>query len=321
MSKSKRKKRMQQVPGETVTAVELQIQDLETNIIEIDFKNEQKSPEMTAQPEIEEEATLPEIEEEEPTLPGLEELAASKAWRLALEPEEVNSMMERGVFGALKLVPWGSNYTFLSSLCDEQGGSEYAIIYKPRRGEAPLWDFPNGTLYRREYAAYLVSAALNWHFIPPVIIRDGPHGPGTTQIFVDANENIQYYQFRDEHEHELKRIAIFDLITNNADRKASHCLLGADGYIWAIDHGLCFNTVPKLRTIIWEFSGEPIPEDIHQDLLELITNPVRRDALHAQLLELLDKREVEIFFRRLEQMAESSTFPGLSSRRQIPWGM
>ncbi|MEI6044043.1 MAG: hypothetical protein WCS37_06595 [Chloroflexota bacterium] len=249
------------------------------------------------------------------------EFAASKAWRLALSSETLTAIMQRGNFGPLKLVPWGSNYTFITSLADEETGAEYAVIYKPRRGEVPLWDFPNGTLYKREYAAYLVSEALGWHFIPPVTIRDGPHGSGTVQLFIDVNENAQYYEFRENHAHELKRIAIFDLITNNADRKAAHCLLGLDGYIWGIDHGLCFNSVPKLRTIIWDYSGQPIPEDICHDLLEFVTAPARVANLRHQLEELLEEREVELFFQQLKQIVEGGVFPGLSSRRQIPWGM
>jgi uncharacterized repeat protein (TIGR03843 family) len=249
------------------------------------------------------------------------DLTISKAWRLALSAEELTAIMQRGNFGPLKLVSWGSNYTFITTLCDEQTKAEYAVIYKPRRGEVPLWDFPNGTLYKREYAAYLVSEALGWHFIPPVTIRDGPHGTGTVQIFIDANENVQYHEFHDSHAHELKRIAIFDLITNNADRKAGHCLLGLDGYIWGIDHGLCFNSVPKLRTIIWDYSGQSIPEDICHDLMEFTTNVERTTNLRHQLEELLERREVDLFFHRLEQVKESGIFPSLSSRRQIPWGM
>lgn len=299
MGKSNRKKRHEE-----------HVEPEKTDIIEVDFKDGSS----TAQTE-----EVEEIEEARPPLTP-EERAASKAWRLALSAEELTAIMQRGTFGALKLVPWGSNYTFITSLCDELNGAEYAVIYKPRRGEVPLWDFPNGTLYKREYAAYLVSEALGWHFIPPVTIRDGPHGTGTVQVFIDANENIQYYQFRDEHEHELKRIALFDLMTNNADRKAGHCLLGMDGYIWGIDHGLCFNSVPKLRTIIWDYSGQAVPEDICQDLMEFATDAARTAKLREQLEEQLERREVDLFFRRLEQIIEQPIFPGLSSRRQVPWG-
>ncbi len=259
-------------------------------------------------------------ETEEPTAPP-PDLLASKAWRLSITEPELTAILERGKFGPLKLIPWGSNYTFIAPLCDEQDDQEYAVIYKPLRGEAPLWDFPNGTLYKREYAAYVVSRALGWYFIPPVIIRDGPHGVGTVQLFVDVDERLQYYEFRDEHAHELKRIAVFDFITNNADRKAGHCLLGSNNnLVWAIDHGICFNHVPKLRTIIWDYAGQPIPDDICVDLAELATDSVRVNALRAELDELLDRREVELVFERLDYILNHPQFPGLNSRRQIPWG-
>jgi len=309
MGKSNRKKR---------NRIELEPEKASLNIIEVDFKGELETE---AKVEISEVEIEPQLEPGEAEALLCPDQSPSKAWRLLLKADELDAIMQRSEFGALKLVPWGSNYTFLSALCDEQTGTEYAVIYKPCRGEAPLWDFPNGTLYKREYAAYLVAEALGWHFIPPVMVRDGPHGVGTVQIFVDANESIQYYQFQEQHQHELKRFAIFDLITNNADRKAGHCLLGADNYIWAIDHGLCFNAVPKLRTIIWEFSGQRLPDDIRQDLLDFASDPLRVAKLRGQLEELLDRREVEIFFRRLEQVIEAPVFPGISSRRQIPWGM
>ncbi len=248
------------------------------------------------------------------------ELAASKVWRFPVSEADVIATLQRGTFGPLKLVPWGSNYTFIAPLCDEQDGKEFAVIYKPMRGEAPLWDFPNGTLYKREYCAYVVSKALGWNFIPPVVIRDGPHGIGTVQLFVDVDERQQYYEFQEDHAHELKRIAIFDYITNNADRKAGHCLLGSNGLVWGIDHGLCFNHVPKLRTIIWEHSGQPIPEDICLDLAELATDSTRLTTLQTEMQELLERREIELFLERFESVLNHPVFPGLNSRRQVPWG-
>lgn len=255
-------------------------------------------------------------------LPEMADLPAgdSKAWRFKSSEEEIVSLLKRGTFGGLKLVPWGSNYTFIAPICDEQDGQEYAVIYKPARGEAPLWDFPSGTLYKREQAAYLVSRAFEWNFIPPVVIRDGPHGVGTVQLFVDVDEKLQYYDFRDRHHIELKRIAVFDYITNNADRKAGHCLLGTEGFIWGIDHGLCFNLDPKLRTVIWEFAGEPLPDEIYNDMLELATNGPRLHQLTGQLGKLLTQREVNTFLSRLERVLEKPYFPSMNSRRQVPWG-
>ncbi|HEX2916788.1 MAG TPA: SCO1664 family protein [Chloroflexia bacterium] len=289
-----------------------------------DFQEQAAEFELADVIEIEDDDEYEEEEEEETSTFSFVQAdfspEASKAWRFELSEPEIRAILERGQFGGLKLVPWGSNYTFIAPLCDEETGQEYAAIYKPMRGEAPLWDFPNGTLYKREYGAYLVSKALGWHFIPPVIVRDGPHGIGTVQLFVDVNERQQYYDFRENHAHELKRIALFDYITNNADRKAGHCLLGGDGYIWGIDHGLCFNHVPKMRTIIWDFAGEPIPEDICIDLAELATDSARLADLRAQLRELLERREIDLFQQRLENVLNEPRFPSLTSRRQIPWG-
>ena len=248
-----------------------------------------------------------------------EHLAASKEWRFVLSYAEIVAILKDGEFGELKLVPWGSNYTFIAPLCTPQGQEDSAVIYKPRNGEAPLWDFEGGTLYKREHAAYLVSKALNWHIIPPVIVRDGPHGVGTVQLFVDVDERKQYYDFRDKHAHELMRIAIFDYITNNADRKASHCLLGADNFLWFIDHGLCFNSVDKLRTVIWDYAGQVIPPDIIGDLSDLMGDVVRLKALRSQLSSLLRRREVDLFFERIESILTNPSFPYLTSRRSVPW--
>lgn len=281
--------------------------------------------EFDEEPEDAEEADADSDADDGPIIVELPEMAAlpdgdTKGWRFKSGEEEILQTLQRGTFGNLKLVPWGSNYTFIAPLCDQKGGQEIAVIYKPKRGEAPLWDFPSGTLYKREQGAYVVSQALGWNFIPPVIIRDGPHGVGTVQLFVDVDEKRQYYDFRDHHADELKRIAVFDFITNNADRKAGHCLLSSDGYIWGIDHGLCFNADPKLRTIIWEFAGDPLPDDLYDDLLELATNSERLHKLTDKLGELLTSREVNIFLSRLERVLENPVFPDMTSRRQVPWG-
>ena len=171
-------------------------------------------------------------------------------------------------------IPWGSNYSFVVSL-GRSGDGEVLAVYKPRRGEVPLWDFPDGTLYRREYAAYRVSRALGMGFIPPTVIREGPQGVGTFQLYVEPDESTEYYRFRSDHTDELRSIAIFDILTNNADRKAGHCFKGRDGRIWGIDHGLCFNVVPKLRTVIWEFCGQGLPSALHGQLCEAFTDPAK----------------------------------------------
>ncbi|MGH9101588.1 MAG: SCO1664 family protein, partial [Acidimicrobiales bacterium] len=164
-------------------------------------------------------------------------------------------------------MPWSSNATFLVSCT--LGGVEMAAIYKPSRGERPLWDFPGG-LDRREAAAYELSQLLGWDMVPETVLRgDGPLGPGSLQRFVEADFSQHYFTLVEDASHgeALRRIACFDLVANNADRKSGHCLLGTDGQIWAIDNGLCFHDQPKLRTVMWDFAGEPIPPAMLEDLV------------------------------------------------------
>ena len=143
-------------------------------------------------------------------------------------------------------------------------------VYKPARGERSLWDFPDG-LYRREVAAYELSEALGWGLVPPTVVRDdGPFGPGSLQLFVEADYEQHYFTLLDDGGHDedvLRAICAFDIVANNADRKSGHVLRGPDGRLWAIDHGLCFHRQPKLRTVIWDFADEAVPgEPILADL-------------------------------------------------------
>jgi uncharacterized repeat protein (TIGR03843 family) len=220
-----------------------------------------------------------------------------------------------------QLVPWGSNYTFAVVLRDPVGACDDQIgIYKPRAGEAPLWDFPPGSLYQREHAAFLLSRALGWRFIPETVIRDGPHGIGTVQRYVEPEPDVHYFNIREqlrEHRDELQRVALFDLLTNNADRKAGHCFRGKhDGRIWGIDHGLTFNVQPKLRTVIWEFCGEPIADELLERVLAVATD----DQLVAPLRRYLEPLEIQALRGRAERIVDAGIFPQLNSRRNIPYG-
>lgn len=228
------------------------------------------------------------------------------------------AFFRRAVIQDCNLIPWGSNYTFGVLLEDPKEEFDPTLaVYKPAAGEIPLWDFPDDTLYLREYAAYLVSEALGWHFIPTTVIRDGPHGIGTVQEYIEPEKDAHYFTFRDERRDELKKVALFDLIANNADRKAGHCLRGlADGRIWGIDHGLTFNAQPKLRTVIWDFQEEPIDEALLADLRRMGAG----QELTAHLLRYLDPLEVRAFALRLNRILATCVFPPLMSRRSIPWG-
>jgi len=229
----------------------------------------------------------------------------------------VLELLMTGTIEACRSIYWSSNYTFLAKVVGETG--ECLAVYKPRRGETPLWDFPDGTLYRREYAAYLVSEALGWSLIPPTVIRDGPHGIGTVQLYVDADPDAHYLTFRDEPRPEIPRLVAFDYIVNNADRKSGHCLKGRDGRIWAIDNGLTFHTLPKLRTVIWDLQGEPLPADLQSDLRTLQRRLAHGTPLAQALAALLTPAEIDALRHRVQHLLESGRFPLPGSGRHYPW--
>jgi hypothetical protein len=235
------------------------------------------------------------------------------------EVADVHRLLAQGEIVACQAMAWGSNENFLVAVRADSDPPVLAV-YKPQAGEAPLWDFPDGTLYRREYAAYLVSRALGWPAVPPTVVREGPFGIGTVQLFIPNDPKDHYYRFRGQYPADLQRIALFDLITNNADRKPGHCLRSPDGRIWAIDHGLTFNVVPKLRTVIWDFCGDPIPSAILADLRRLLDDPTVRGPLEEQLRQWLDPREVTVFFQRVAQTVQRGRFPLLDPHRNVPRG-
>ena len=194
------------------------------------------------------------------------------------------------------LMPQGSNDTFLVSVSD--GRETGDAIYKPRRGERPLWDFPTGTLYKREYAAYLVSRALTWDFVPCTVIRDGPYGIGSLQQFIDADSESNYFTLIVERPEEMERIALFDHLANNADRKASHCFKDWGGKVWSIDHGITFHEEPKLRTVIWDFVGEPITRHLLEEMSAFLTILRSAGEFTRELSEMLNPEEMAALDRR-----------------------
>jgi uncharacterized repeat protein (TIGR03843 family) len=214
------------------------------------------------------------------------------------------------------LLPWGSNYTFLIGVSD--GQFEVLAVYKPQRGERPLWDFPDGTLCKREVAAFVVSEALNWRLVPPTVLRDGSQGMGSLQLFVPHDPEQNYFTFEKTHLPQLARIALFDHIINNADRKGGHCLLDEAGNIWAIDHGVCFHTQPKLRTVIWDFAGEKIPDELLVDVGQLCET-LEDGALVDQLKPLLSADEINALRVRTAQLSQTGTFPEPGPGRSYPW--
>ena len=226
------------------------------------------------------------------------------------------SVLARGQVELRGRLPWSSNATFLAAICHD--ANTMMAVYKPRRGERPLWDFPDG-LFLREVAAYRLSEALGWGIVPETVARaDGPLGPGSLQRFVPSDFSQHYFTLLEDpaHHDALRTIAAFDLVANNADRKSGHCLLGDDGRIWAIDNGLCFHAVPNLRTVIWEFSGEPLPPARLDDLERLAGT----GAGGAGLDELLRPAEVAALDKRVAALLRRGSFPDPgSSRRSYPW--
>jgi uncharacterized repeat protein (TIGR03843 family) len=211
-------------------------------------------------------------------------------------------------------MPWSSNATFLVELCHE--GVSMPAVYKPTRGERPLWDFPGG-LHRREVAAYRLSEALGWGVVPETVIREeAPLGPGSLQRFVPADFTQHYFTLleRPELHDALRTICTFDLVANNADRKGGHCLLDEDGRVWAIDNGLCFHTDPGLRTVIWDFAGEAVPPALLDDVARVVAAP------ETGLEDLLDAAEVDALRRRGRALLARPRFPDAgTSRYAYPW--
>ena len=246
---------------------------------------------------------------------------SSSSDHLSLSLDRALDLLARGVIQSQSLLPWGSNYTFLirNALDDLQT----AAIYKPREGERPLWDFPDGTLCQREVAAFVVSQALDWSIVPPTVLRDGPNGVGMVQFYIDCDPEEHYFTLREEerfHE-QFKQIALFDLLVNNADRKAGHCLRDANDHIWAIDHGVCFSVEPKLSTVIWEFAGQPLCDGYVKDLRGFRVRLDRsNDPSTRTLAQLLDRREINALKRRLDQLMQAGCYPRpMPGYRQIPW--
>jgi uncharacterized repeat protein (TIGR03843 family) len=247
----------------------------------------------------------------------------------SLPVENILALLSKGDMEALGLMPWSSNYTFLARITDPDAGSdesadesETLAVYKPQSGETPLWDFPEGTLCQRELAAYLVSNALGWDLIPPTVLRTGPHGLGSVQLYIDNDPNQHFFTFRDDAAYcdQLQRLAAFDLMTNNADRKSGHCLLDNNGHVWAIDHGITFNVDYKLRTVIWDFAGQPINPEMQADIRRMLVAIKPKNPLGKALRQLLDESEVAAFRRRSEALLNMAVFPGPNrTQRSIPW--
>ena len=251
------------------------------------------------------------------------------------------------------LHPGGSNYVFVVRLTDpvkypelldqntsspgsdteaqtaeeiDESASIYGI-YKPQSGERPLRDFPAGTLHNRERSAYLVSRELGWPNIPPTVIRAGPHGEGSVQLFIDAavvpedEEPDNYFTLRDERLDDFRDMAMFDALVHNADRKGGSCIVSDDRKLWAIDHGLTFNQFARRRTVMFEFNGTEYPANLLNDVEELINVLESESTLSFELKKRLSELEVEDVVTRAKEMIEFGHYPYLDPDANVPWPM
>jgi uncharacterized repeat protein (TIGR03843 family) len=211
----------------------------------------------------------------------------------------------------------GSNYTFLVTVRYQQ--QELPAVYKPERGQQTLWDFPAASLARREVAAYLVSQALGFGFVPVTVLRQGPFGAGSLQQYIDHNPNLHYFSFKPADRQRLRPVVLFDLLVNNADRKGSHILLQKrTRKLFLIDHGLCFHEEDKLRTVIWDFVGENLPEELVTALETFQT--LLHQQLSSQLQPYLSLAEIDALEARLEALLTRPVFPAPpEDRRAFPY--
>jgi uncharacterized repeat protein (TIGR03843 family) len=226
---------------------------------------------------------------------------------------QVRTAIQCGTYEIKGQFTFGSNYTFLVSIQHED--NEYPAVYKPLRGEQPLWDFPENTLAGREVAAYLVSEHLGFHIVPFTTLRnDGPFGAGSLQQFIEYDPEYHYFSFNEEDRQRLKPVVLFDLLCNNADRKGSHVFFEKDTHhLYAIDHGICFHEENKLRTVLWDFSGQAIPQDLLSPLSEIQT-------LVPALEPYLTPHELTALCTRAESILKKGIFPRQPrDRRAMPW--
>ena len=193
-----------------------------------------------------------------------------------------------------------------------------ACVYKPVRGERPLWDFPDGTLAEREVATYLVSEATGWGLVPPTVLRDGPFGAGMCQLWVDVVEGVDLRELASSEHPDLQRMVLLDAVVNNADRKGGHLLPTPEGRVLGVDHGLCFAATDKLRTLLWQWSGERLSEEAVEALQRL--RSCLADSLGTALGELLTRREVRATVARVERLLAEGRYPLPSEDwPAIPW--
>ncbi|WP_369256624.1 SCO1664 family protein [Geodermatophilus amargosae] len=209
-----------------------------------------------------------------------------------------------------------SNVTLFGTL--RTGTLEAECVYKPVAGERPLWDFPDGTLAGREVSAALVSEATGWSVVPPTVLREGPFGPGMVQLWIDGDPDVDLARFVRSDHPGLRRMAVFDAVVNNADRKGGHIIPTTSGHVYGVDHGICFSPDPKLRTLLWRWAGKPLPLEALA-VLERLADDLRGDLAEA-LHEHLTRREVRCTQQRVAELLRTQLHPEPSGDwPALPW--
>ncbi len=242
------------------------------------------------------------------------------------ETDLILRRLEEWPITGIGLHPGGSNYVFVVRLepeprreADEPSDDQLLGIYKPASGERPLRDFPNGTLHLRERAAWILSRELGWPLVPPTVVRDGPHGEGSVQLFIDSDPRANFFTMRDKELDRFAPIAMFDVLIQNADRKGGSCLSGTDGRLWAIDHGLTFNPLARQRTVMLEFCGRDYPEEELNSLARLSRTLQDGYGIADEMAELLSTEEVLTLVDRADRMTAEGAFPFLDPNVNVPW--
>jgi len=227
--------------------------------------------------------------------------------------------LDQGEIGVKGQFLWGSNSTNLVEVaCGEES---LPAVYKPTQGVRPLWDFDPESLAKREVAAYLVSEALGWSLVPPTTFREhGPFGPGSLQLFIEHDPEYHFFNFNAEDRQRLRAAAAFDILINNADRKGGHLFFDQDDHLWLIDHGICFHVEPKLRTVVWDFSGEEIPGELAADLRHLKDKLKQTGDLAVRLADCLSPQEDAALQTRLARLLRRGVYPNPPKEvRPYPW--
>jgi hypothetical protein len=235
---------------------------------------------------------------------------------VSLDAAEALDLLRSGTMSVEGRLVDASNTTLYCSL--SRGDLAAACVYKPVRGERPLWDFPDGTLAGREAAAYLVSSAIGWNVVPPTVLRDGPFGEGMVQLWIDGDETVDLTSLVRAELAPLRRMAVFDSVINNADRKGGHLIPMPDGHVYGVDHGVSFHQQDKLRTVLWTWAGDALPDEA-VDALSLLRAELE-GALGEGLSALLTRREVAAVTRRVDRLLTTRRYPEPSGDwPAVPW--